>query len=141
MVSVDADHKCWPWKGNLDKNGYGVYGKQGAHRAAWEIANREALVKGDVVMHICDNPECCNPLHLKKGTHITNMQDRNFKLRTAAGMQNGRSKLTNEQVIAILFDTSPKRQIAKKYGIDESTVRGIKTGKTWGWLTCLYSKL
>lgn len=92
-------------------------------------------------MHSCDNRDCCNPNHLIKGDSRANTADRVFKCRSAAGMLNGRSKLNNKQVLDIFFDKRPKREIARSYGIDESTVRGIKTGKTWQYLTSHIPKL
>jgi hypothetical protein len=44
------------------------------HRLVWEAYNAEPL--GDrIVMHTCDNPGCCNPMHLVAGTQTDNMQD------------------------------------------------------------------
>lgn len=34
---------------------------------------------GQVVMHSCDNPACCNPRHLSVGSQSENMQDCSYK--------------------------------------------------------------
>ena len=41
-------------------------------------------------MHSCDNPICCNPKHLSKGTHKDNSDDKVRKNRHAFGEKNGR---------------------------------------------------
>ena len=67
----------------VDKNGYGdihysinyVRGHLLAHRAVYQIKNNCILTKDQIVMHICDNPSCCNPKHLIIGTHKDNSED------------------------------------------------------------------
>jgi len=72
---------CWPWQGYRQPNGYGsLHWEPGskkseyAHRVAWLISGR-SLVPGLVVMHVCDNPPCCNPAHLRQDTYSANTQD------------------------------------------------------------------
>lgn len=82
------------------------------------------IPKGLIVRHKCDNPGCINIEHLELGTQADNMQDK---------MQRGRAKtkLTDEQVLAIRSDTRSLRAIAKDYNIVRSTVYDIKTKKSW----------
>ena len=83
-------HGCWPWTGSVNTWGYGqaTWGGPGsrvaAHRAAWEIANGEAIPEGHDVDHLCHNRErhecqppcmhrrCCNPEHLEPATRALN---------------------------------------------------------------------
>ena len=82
---------CWPWTGTLSTWGYGrvrvyVDGRRmemNASRAAYIAANGPI---GDLfVLHSCDNPPCCNPKHLRPGTHADNMADRKRRGRYATG--------------------------------------------------------
>src|SRR5690606_12474380 len=77
---------CWPWKGIVDKSGYGVYSNarrrfrtQKAHRVAWMLHYGRSLSSSEHVLHRCDNPPCCNPGHLRQGTHADNMADMKAK--------------------------------------------------------------
>lgn len=68
---------CWPWRGATDTNGYGHV--RVASRV-WK-AHRAVFLKHhgflpEVVMHTCDNPPCCNPLHLRAGTKALNNDDK-----------------------------------------------------------------
>jgi hypothetical protein len=82
--------ECWPWKGHAGTNGYGVafdYDQDwklirtGAHRVSNWLATGELP---PVVMHVCDNPGCVNPKHLRSGTHRDNMLDCSDKRRFPA---------------------------------------------------------
>lgn len=45
-----------------------------AHRVAYEHKHGP-IPKGRVLMHLCDNPACCNPDHLTLGTQRDNIHD------------------------------------------------------------------
>ena len=45
-----------------------------SHRYAYENFWGE-IPKGFIVMHLCDNPSCINPVHLRLGTRGNNLQD------------------------------------------------------------------
>ena len=67
---------CWNWTGGTSYDGYGNathFGLQKAHRIAWYYANGNPGKK--YVLHNCDNPSCCNPCHLRLGTHEDNVRD------------------------------------------------------------------
>jgi hypothetical protein len=79
-LRVDERTGCHLWTGYRDPVGYGrIYiegAKRIAHRIAWEVAHGP-IPEGMIVMHaVCDNPPCCNPEHLKLGTHADNARDR-----------------------------------------------------------------
>ncbi len=69
---------CWAWDGMKDDHGYGKmrWGKREtkAHRVSFEI-HFGPIPKGLIVIHACDNPECCNPEHLRAATHQENITD------------------------------------------------------------------
>ena len=74
------NYKCWPWLAGKNKKGYGVFWIETklpiyAHRLAYYLRYRENIIDFDILHH-CDNPTCCNPSHLFKGTHTDNMNDK-----------------------------------------------------------------
>lgn len=82
---------CWEWKQARDKDGYGNTSynrvRYGAHRLAAMLSGME--IEGLCVLHRCDNPPCCNPLHLFLGSIADNNRDAANKGRTAIGDRNG----------------------------------------------------
>lgn len=119
--------RCIEYKGYITKSGYGLdYNPETqktilAHRLAFKIAYGY-LPK--VVMHICDNPSCVNPEHLKAGTQSDNIKDCISK-----GRYKYRRKLTLEQTKEIINDTRPQRVIAKNYNVSQKTILNVKKGR------------
>lgn len=144
--------RCWVWLGVPDKDGYGRIShghKKGrtvrAHRFAFEL-HGGVIPPGHSILHRCDNPSCVNPDHLKTGTLDDNNKDMKAKGRTASGdrhpthlhpesIRHGEahhnSVITNKQAMEIKAATGTQRSIARRYGVSQYTVWGIRSGKTW----------
>lgn len=141
---------CWNWAGFKNRNGYGVFGRQLAHRAAW-TQTQGVIPSGLLVLHRCDNPSCVNTQHLFLGTQADNMRDMISKGRDrkatperhgtklhpesiARGEKRGASKLKTADIhlIRILIASGlPHRKIAKQFGVSSPQISYIKNRKTW----------
>ena len=52
------------------------------------------------------------------------------------GVNNVKAKLTEADVIEIYQSEGKTQQaLAAQYGVTQSTINHIKTGRTWSWLT------
>ena len=74
--------ECWPFLGFIKWDGYGWVRRANkniaAHRYAWALTHG-TIADGKHVLHICDYPRCCNPTHMRLGTHGDNMADMKAK--------------------------------------------------------------
>lgn len=133
---------CWPWTGYVHKGGYGMIRVAGknlfAHRVAWQLAHPDepALVyPRDIICHTCDNPLCCRPDHLFKGTNADNSSDMVAKNRQAHGIRQGRAKLTDAEVAEIRRRYIPGRtrqvDLAAEFGVSQSMISEILRGNFW----------
>jgi predicted XRE-type DNA-binding protein len=128
---------CRTWQGGRQTKGYGVVRRSGktylAHREAYRITYGY-LSDNDCVLHECDNPPCCNPLHLFLGSRADNIHDMISKGRELhpSGSENGNSKLTEEQICEIqdLYKTGKFRQaeLAERFGVCQSHVSRVVRG-------------
>jgi len=137
--SIDTSggkEECWP---RHDKNGddYESYSQIMWQGEVW-LAHRVvfALMFGlvpKVVMHTCDNPPCCNPFHLRAGTHLDNVRDMVSKGRRFdnSGERHGRAKLTEKEVLAIRRSDAPRSDLAQHYQVNRTCIDKIKNGKAW----------
>ncbi len=129
---LDPNSGCWLWTGTITQPGkYGeLWYKNKKHRVhvlSYQL-HIGTVPKGLFVLHKCDVPYCVNPNHLFVGTNTDNMLDCAKKGRIAS------RKLTEKQVIAIRNMSDTTSRIATSFGICGSTVRSIKTRRTWSWL-------
>ena len=125
---------CWEWQGGKFSQGYGAFKYERklwkAHRWSYVYFNDE-IPDGLQVCHSCDNPGCVNPKHLWLGTHKENHQDKTDKKRAPKGTRNGRSKLTDAQILEIRKDNRFQHVIARDYGVGQAQIHRIKSGKHW----------
>ena len=80
MQSVQKadDNGCWLWMGARDRDGYGRVAVNRKLRRAARVAYGlfvGPIEKGLLVMHLCDNPPCVRPDHLRLGTASENITD------------------------------------------------------------------
>lgn len=137
-VNVSGWDDCWIWAAGIGTNGYGKFRSNNllyaSHRAAF-IITRGQVTPGKHILHKCDNPLCCNPMHLREGTHQANMKEMLAKGRHVPGItpgeENTNSKLTNDQVRAIRQDNRVLRLIAKEYNMSIAQVSKIKRRVSW----------
>jgi hypothetical protein len=137
----DAPDGCWLWVSTLSQDGAALW-LFGHERSSYRIpAYRAVLIlmdvnvePGDVVFRKCRNQLCVNPEHIGIGDHEDNVAARHKAGKTVRGTQNGRAKLTEENVSEIklwLSRGAVNRDIADHFGVDKRAIWGIAAGKTW----------
>lgn len=81
-AKVEKSQKCWLWVA-AKSSGYGTIGYDGsmlyAHRVSVVLSGRK-IPKGLVVDHICRNPACVNPKHLRVVTQKENIHSGNTNI-------------------------------------------------------------
>lgn len=133
-IEVKGPNDCWPWKAGRRDGQYGNFWLQGkdylAHRISYFLKHGD--IRG-LICHRCDNPCCCNPIHLFKGTAAENNLDMAKK-----GRQANRC-LTPKTVQSIIafneYEHLSAYKIAKLLGLKCSTVDSVLRGYAWSWLT------
>lgn len=133
------DTPCWLWKGSTDPAGYGTFkagGRAGRFQRAHRLVYEEMcgpIPPGLDLMHRCDNPPCCSPLHTLPGTPQENAQDSVNKGRRARGERHGRAKLTEQQVreIRSRAGQESQRTLALQYGVSAAMISFVQAGKNW----------
>ena len=120
---------CWEWKGKLnEKDGRPYFTVDGKRRPSYVIVLESFTCikqeEGQVARHDCDNPICCNPYHLKWGSHQDNMDDMKERER------HGLPKVVIRAIKTLLNDNNTTQQaIADLYGISREAVSAINTGR------------
>jgi hypothetical protein len=150
-VDIKLPDECWRWLGFCDKAVYGYFriGRfvYKAHRVSYhlEVDQSNPLQ----VMHKCDNPPCCNFMHLAGGSPADNMADMVSKGRShgpigdsnilrinpPVGELHPLARLTWDKVREIRHRVSSGepmgKSLASEYGIVYRHLYSIVRGKSW----------
>jgi hypothetical protein len=132
---------CWLWMGSINSSGYGwahatnARRRMAAHRRSYELTHGSVDAAMEVC-HRCDNRACVNPDHLFLGTRQDNVDDRERKGRGGClrGAAHPSTKLTLDDVREIRRRRKagePILAIARSYGLTDTSVSNIMTGRTW----------
>ena len=128
---------CWMWTGMVSRDGYGKCGwlNRGhirAHRIAYLLTHPDWDETG-WVLHRCDTPLCCNPVHLWLGDAASNAHDMIAKGRkfVTSGENCGAAKLTTEKVLEIRASKESSYITAARYDVSSSLVRQIRRRAIW----------
>lgn len=140
------DAACWPWIGASDRQGYGVmtitrsnkWWTERAHRISAVISLGHIPDDKPVIMHLCDNPSCCNPTHLRPGTLTDNNRDRTNKNRNGQTGKRGEAhrdaKLTEDDVREIrrcAANGVSYHEMGRQYGVSATSIESAVKRKTW----------
>lgn len=128
---MEKSDECILWKGAVNSGGYPVTWEKG--KTVYKHRQVVGAVKGQVVMHSCDNPACVNPKHLSIGTHAQNSKDMVAKKRQAKGEQCALARLTEAQVKDILFvkGNMSSRKAAALFQCSKTNILDIWNRKIW----------
>lgn len=77
-VDKRENNQCWLWIGSITNSGYGTMEHKDFTRKIRATHASLFIATGKMptyVMHLCDNPPCVNPEHLRQSDHKTNMAD------------------------------------------------------------------
>lgn len=125
-------------RGHVTKEGYATVRTQESrdigtcmlHRV---VFHRKLGYLPTVVMHVCDNPRCINPDHLKAGDWGSNNKDRAAKDRSAKVRVDLR-KLDYSKATTIRSQLAagvPITTLAKEYNVDYKSITNIRDNKTY----------
>lgn len=134
---------CWIWSGgHRNSQGYGTTRWNGkvelCHRIAW-ILTQGDIPEGLCVLHRCDNPPCCNPVHLFLGTRAENNADKRAKGRERYWSPKGENaaahKLSDKQVNEMRHLHSQGgityRELSEMFGVCQMQAWRIVNYKEW----------
>lgn len=138
-VDIAGPDDCWEWTGARCQG----YGKFGIGQTLYKSSRLSyAIENGDPgnfnICHSCDNPPCVNPAHLWVGTQQDNMNDCIVKNRLAnpeetrhIGEENGRTSLTEDDIITIRASDKSRKILAEHFDVDPATISEIQLGNSW----------
>ena len=132
---------CREWQGAKSHFGYGMISYHNkvttAQRLMLILLYGLPEVKS-YAMHLCDNPPCINPDHLKWGTPKENTKDMMRKNRQRLnpnyGEKHHNAKLTREAVEFIRANYGAEwsaLDLAKKFGVGKTTIFNVVYYRIW----------
>jgi len=137
-----TENGCIEWQMTKNSDGYGlvwVQGKfKGVHRYTLILTTGQEP-DGMNALHSCDNPPCFNPDHLRWGTQLENVADRDKRNRTARlyGEDSPASTLKPKDVYLIRkmwVEGATVEATALAIGCSRGAVSHVRAGRTWSHL-------
>jgi hypothetical protein len=121
---IDTITGCWLWQGAKLRSGHGVVKVQSKAKMAYRIFFMffvGPIAEGLQLHHTCENPACVNPQHLlavTPGQHARLHAKLDFQ--KAAEIR----RLYHQEGLT-------QKDIADRFGVDQTTVSCVVTNRTW----------
>ena len=133
-IDMRGPEECWSWCGSWggrsrDRRPYFMANgsRKMAYRWVWELVNGSEP-KG-MILHSCDQGGwpigCCNPNHLRDGTHAENTKDMTDRQR------HGLPATVVRAIRRLLDQGQTQEEIARLYGLTRETVSAIKNQRAY----------
>lgn len=143
-VDIRGPEDCWPWHGPhgvRERSGHIRLWHQGervyAHRLAYLLAGG-VIAEGQLVLHNCDVPACCNPRCLRAGSALDNARDRDSRGRRTPRLPRGEAhwsaKLSNLDARRIRHAHAlgvRADDLAEIFGVCRSSIYNIWRSRTY----------
>ena len=138
-IAPPDENGCTLWTACTNEDGYGQFWCFGrtvkAHRYAAGMLDWPPEIE---TRHLCNVPACVNPEHLTFGSNADNVRDRNEADRQAKGVDHGKAKLTEEQVIEIrsryAAGGTTQQALGDEYGVTHQLISYIVRRENWSHL-------
>ena len=135
FIQMKGKDECWPWTGPYggrasDRRPYfqAAGRRRIAYRWVYELVHGE-LAEEALILHSCDRggypTGCCNPAHLRVGTHDENMADMTSRER------HGLPKTVVRAIRRLIEQGETQQDIATRYGLSREAVSAIATERTY----------
>jgi hypothetical protein len=142
VVLTHIGDECLIWPFDRGDKGYAKIRLDGkpkfVSRVVCEHAHGPAPTATHEAAHSCGNGSdgCVSPQHLSWKTRTENEADKLIHGTLTHGERNGCAKLSERDIreILALRGKALQREIAERFGIRQSQVSHIHTGKSWGHL-------
>jgi hypothetical protein len=136
FIDMRGHDECWcwlgPWGGRPGQERRPYFQAAGrrtmAYRWVYELVHGITLARTQTLLHSCDNgghpTGCCNPNHLRIGTHAENMSDMVTRER------HGLPKFAVDGIRRLLSEGRTQQEIASLYGVSREAISAISTGRS-----------
>jgi hypothetical protein len=131
-----ANLSCHFWQGQTDQRGYLLFYVGGenlrAIRWLWGVIHRRTLPSWMDTHHLCGNRRCVELQHIQVLPHPFHM-----KMHAGgpgspwAGTRNSMARLTPAMVRVIRSSKKTGRELARQFGVAETTISAARNGRTW----------
>jgi hypothetical protein len=138
VLAYDGD-ECLIWPYLKDVHGYGKFFFEkktcSVHRIVCTLVHGPAPTAGHQAAHACGKGHegCVAPNHLSWKTRTENEADKIFHGTRYYGEKVHAAKLRSADVVKIraLLGEKTQQEIADFFGVSQSTIAYIKTGRNW----------
>lgn len=127
--------RCLPWPYRCVPSGYGLAVVGGVQKRAsrWMciLVHGEPPFHRAEAAHSCGNASCVNPTHLRWATPRENAADKNTHGTVVRGERNGRTSLSDADIIEIRNAPPDLGALMKKFGVSKGCISKIRSGSRW----------